>query len=90
VIHLYISFRDEASSFAVDLAEATAKLHPSNLKLYTRIGQQGYELNAEFWRNMLPLHLAEKAWICGPPMFNRKIEKILIEEGFNPGKILLL
>lgn len=90
VIHLYISFRDEASSFAVDLAEATAKLHPSNLKLYTRIGQQGYELNAEFWRNMLPLHLAEKAWICGPPMFNKKIEKILIEEGFNPGKILLL
>jgi hypothetical protein len=90
VIHMYMSFRDDASSFAVDLVEATAKHHPRNLKLYTRIGQKGFELHAEFWRNMLPLHLAEKAWICGPPVFNRKIEKILIDEGFNPGKILLL
>ena len=90
VLHMYISFRDEASSFAVDLIEATAKVFPRNIKLYSRIGQKGYELNSEFWRNMLPLHLAEKAWVCGPPVFNRKIEKILIDEGFNPGKIIML
>jgi nitrate reductase (NAD(P)H) len=89
-LHVYVSFRDEASSFAVDLIEAVAKKHPKLIKVYSRIGQAGFQLHGEFWRNIMPLQVAEKAWICGPPAFNRKIQAILLENEFDKNRIIMI
>ena len=60
------------------------------MKLTVRNGQSGFEQHGEFWKNLLPLKEAERAWICGPPIFNRKIQQILADEGLDPEKIILL
>jgi ferredoxin-NADP reductase len=90
ILHVYCSFRDDESSFAVELIEATAKRYPANIKLYARAGEAGFQLHSEFWRNILPLHGAKMAWICGPPPFNRKIIKILKGEGFKADNIIVI
>lgn len=89
-LHIYTSFRDLQSSFGVELIDATSKRFPNNIKLYSRDGEVGFQLHSEFWRNMLPLSIAESAWICGPPAFNHKIIKILRDEGFSSDKIVVI
>jgi NAD(P)H-flavin reductase len=88
--HIYVSFRDEATSFGVDLLEATAKRYPSQVKVFARLGEAGFQLHGEFWKHILPIHIAERAWVCGPPAFNRKIQRILIDEGFDSNRVILL
>lgn len=89
-LHVYISFRKEEEGFALDVLQATTKRFPDVVKLYIRNGPAGFELDGEFWRNTLPLQEAELAWICGPPIFNRKVKRILTDEGMSLTKIILL
>ena len=89
-LHVYVSFKREEEGFALDLLQATAKQHPHVMKLCVRNGPEGFDLNGEFWRNYLPLKAAERAWICGPPVFNMKVKQILLAEGVDMTKIIVM
>lgn len=88
--YVYMSFRREEESFALDLVQATAFKYPNQVKFYSRVGQAGFQQESEFWKNIFPLKTAEKAWVCGPPAFNRKVQRILSNDGMEPNKIILL
>lgn len=88
--HVYMSFRVEEESFALDLVQATADKFPNQLKFYTRSSVSSFAQESEFWESIFPIKKAERAWICGPPIFNLKYQMKLIEYGLDSNRITLL
>ena len=89
-IFMYVTFRSERESFAIDLLQATARKYPKNLNLHVRLGDESPQIDQAMiskWINIDKLH---KAWICGPSGFNNSYNELLIRMGLDRYKILLL
>ena len=87
---MYVTFRSERESFAIDLLQATARKYPKNLNLHVRLGDESPQIDQAMiskWINIDKLH---KAWICGPSGFNNSYNELLIRMGLDRYKILLL
>ena len=89
-VYCYVAFRSEEESFAVDLLQAVSNEHKKNFFLHKRLSDSDPQLDSDMLKEWLKLNTLHKAWVCGPPGFNRKYYDILIEIGVSHSKILLL
>lgn len=89
-LHLYITFRTNRESFALDLIEATAAKFPKNLKVYIRVEGNLPQMNQEILNKWVVVPTVHKVWICGPSGFNKKFRDLMLSQHFSAGKIILL
>lgn len=85
---LFVSFRSLSDSFALELLESTAKQVSQNFKLIQLIDKQGPNLPELIKQNTN--ENVTGAWVCGPSGYNKFIKDLLVENGLDRNKIVVL
>jgi len=91
-LYIYVSFSKYEDSYALDLLKATASEYPDNFCVKINISEDQKEsdgvLSPMKLKEWFPLDMVSRAWVCGPPGFNRWICTLL--EPHLPGEKIIM
>jgi NAD(P)H-flavin reductase len=93
---LYVSFSTWADSFGIDLLKATHALCQQNntkrfiLHLFINETTEQGRMTPEALREYVSVDKITTAWACGPSPFNRWVCDMLVKEGLERPKVILL